>query len=275
MEKKAKKVAAIHDLSGIGRCSLTAAIPIISALGIQVCPFPTAILSCQTGYPSFSFLDLTDEMVEFKDSWREMNFNFQGIYSGFLGSARQIDIVKDFVENNAGAFILIDPVMGDNGKIYKTYTDEMCLKMRELVKLADVVTPNLTEACILTGRNYHEFTLSMDKLNQMAKEISSLGPEKVVITGIVDDGKIYNFGYDKTEDKSFVESTIRNEVSFSGTGDMFASIICGMLLNGRSFEEAVKKATEFIYEAIKYSMEVYSDNRNGVIFEPLLRRLMD
>ena len=145
-----KKVATINDLSGIGRCSLTAALPILSTLGVQCCPFPTAILSSQTEFDKFSFLDITNEMNNYKNVWKELNINFDCIYSGFLGSEKQIDIVLDFVLDNKDSLIVIDPVMGDNGILYDTFTENMCNKMKELVSIASIVTPNLTEACILT-----------------------------------------------------------------------------------------------------------------------------
>ncbi|MBM6861294.1 bifunctional hydroxymethylpyrimidine kinase/phosphomethylpyrimidine kinase, partial [Clostridium saudiense] len=154
MSKLVKKVAAVHDLAGIGRCSLTAAIPILSVLGVQACPLPTAILSCQTDYPRFHFFDFTDEMKPYIDTWNSMELKFDGIYSGFLGSEEQINIVIDLIEKHNDALIVVDPVMGDNGEKYKTYTVEMCDRVRELVRHADVVTPNLTECCILTDRSY-------------------------------------------------------------------------------------------------------------------------
>ena len=167
-----KKVATINDLSGIGRCSLTAAIPILSTLGVQCCPFPTAILSSQTEFDKFSFLDITNEMNNYKNVWKELNINFDCIYSGFLGSEKQIDIVLDFVLDNKDSLIVIDPVMGDNGILYDTFTENMCNKMKELVSIASIVTPNLTEACILTGEEYKNSKLkSGGRLSDIAPTI--------------------------------------------------------------------------------------------------------
>lgn len=273
MIKNIKKVAAIHDISGLGRCSLTAAIPILSVLGVQPCPFPTAILSCQTGYSKFSFLDLTEEMINYKNSWDEMGFAFDGIYSGFLGSEKQIDIVKEFILSQNSSFVLIDPVMGDGGKIYKTYTEVMCRKMKELVSLATVTTPNITEACIISGKEYKNGEFSLGEIEEMAKEICALGPKKVVITGIIKGNEIINFAYDMDEDKKYVIVNNHSNKSFGGTGDIFASIICGMLMNGRGFEEAIKMASEFVYKAICYSATQKIDVKNGVVFEPILKEL--
>ena len=192
MIKNIKKVVAIHDISGLGRCSLTAAIPILSVLGVQPCPFPTAILSCQTGYSKFSFLDLTEEMINYKNSWDEMGFAFDGICTGFLGSSEQIDIVMEFLDKfkKENTLAIIDPVMGDGGKIYKTYTEVMCRKMKELVALATVTTPNITEACILSDKEYKNGEFSLGEIEEMAKEICALGPKKVVITGIIKGNEI-------------------------------------------------------------------------------------
>ena len=200
MIKDIKKVVAIHDISGLGRCSLTAVIPILSVLGVQPCPFPTAILSCQTGYSNFSFLDLTEEMINYKNSWDELGFAFDGVYSGFLGSEKQIDIVKELIVSQNISFVLIDPVMGDNGTIYKTYTEAMCSKMKELVSLATVTTPNITEACILLGKQYKNGEYSLEEIEEIAKGIGVLGPKKVVITGIIKGSEIINFAYDMDED---------------------------------------------------------------------------
>ena len=187
-----KKVATINDLSGIGRCSLTAALPILSTLGVQCCPFPTAILSSQTEFDKFSFLDITNEMNNYKNVWKELNINFDCIYSGFLGSEKQIDIVLDFVLDNKDSLVVIDPVMGDNGILYDTFTENMCNKMKELVSIASIVTPNLTEACILTGEEYKKYDTSNEKVMRIAKKLAQMGPEKIIITGIIRESEIYN-----------------------------------------------------------------------------------
>lgn len=273
MIKDIKKVVAIHDISGLGRCSLTAVIPILSVLGVQPCPFPTAILSCQTGYSNFSFLDLTEEMINYKNSWDEMGFAFDGVYSGFLGSEKQIDIVKELIVSQNISFVLIDPAMGDNGTIYKTYTEAMCSKMKELVSLATVTTPNITEACILLGKQYKNGEYSLEEIEEIAKGIGVLGPKKVVITGIIKGSEIINFAYDMDEDKKYIIVNNHSDRSFGGTGDIFASIICGMLMRGKGFEESVKKASEFVYKAISYSDTKKIDVKNGVVFEPILKEL--
>lgn len=269
-----KKVATINDLSGIGRCSLTAAIPVLSALGVQCCPFPTAVLSCQTEFDKFTFLDITDEMKKYKETWDELGIRFDCIYSGFLGSEKQIDIVLDFAKEREDALIIVDPVMGDNGILYDTFTEEMCRKMKRLVSVADLVTPNLTEACILTGEIYKKYETSDEKVIEMAKEISNMGPDRVIITGVIRDNKIYNFAYDKKDDKFFkVESYFNNE-SYSGTGDIFTSIIIGLLLNGHDLNYSIKNATNFIYKAIDFTSKFHTNPKEGIMFELFLKELI-
>ena len=192
MLNKSVKVAAIHDLSGIGRCSLSVILPTLSALGIQVCPVPTAILSNHTGFGTYFFDDYTDKMTAYIENWEKLGLGFDCIYTGFLGSEKQIDIVEDFIKKSKDSMILVDPVMGDGGKIYSTYTKQMCEKMKKLVSLADVVTPNVTEACILAGEEYKE-KFTDDEVRVLAEKIHLLGAKQVVITGIHRGDKIANF----------------------------------------------------------------------------------
>lgn len=271
---RVKKVATINDLSGIGRCSLTAALPILSALGVQCCPFPTAILSCQTEFGKFSFLDITNEMNNYKKVWEELNIKFDCIYSGFLGSEKQIDIVLDFIKDNKDSLVVIDPVMGDNGILYDTFTENMCNKIRELVSIANIVTPNLTEACILTGEKYKKYDTSDEEVKKIAKKIAEMGPKKIIITGIIRQDKIYNFAYDKEKDEFFIVESLFNNESYSGTGDIFTSIIIGLLLNNHDLNFAIKNATNFIYEAIKYTSKFKTNPKEGIMFELFLKELI-
>lgn len=268
-----KKVAAINDLSGVGRCSLTVAIPILSALKIQCCPFPTAILSSQTDYPEFTFLDFTNEMNNYKDVWYKLKINFDCIYSGFLGSIEQIEIVSNFIKENPTSLIVVDPVMGDNGVLYSTFTNEMCNKIKELVKFSTLITPNLTEACILTDRKYHQ-NYSRDNIIDIAKDLSSIGPENVVITGIIENNNILNLAYNKSNDTAYFTSVKYNNHSYSGTGDIFTSIICGLLVNNYDLNLAVKTATDFIYKTINYTSQFNTDRNDGVMFEMFLGDLI-
>lgn len=268
-----KKVAAIHDLSGIGRCSLTVAIPILSALKVQCCPFPTAILSSQTGYSEYTFLDLTCEMTKQSKVWKNLKVDFECIYSGFLGSEDQVEIVSNFIKENKEAFIVVDPVMGDDGVMYPVFSYEMRNKIKNLVKISNLTTPNLTEACFLTDRDYTKKDYTKDELIQIAKDISKLGPNKVVITGIINDNNILNLGYDKDSDEYFFNSIEYNSCSYSGTGDIFTSILCGMLNNNYDLKFAVNTATNFIYKAVKYTSQFNTDRNDGVMFEQFLNDL--
>lgn len=268
-----KKVAAINDLSGVGRCSLTVAIPILSALKVQCCPFPTAILSSQTDYPEFTFLDFTNEMDEYKNVWKRLGIGVDCIYSGFLGSIEQIEIVSDFIKETDTSLVVVDPVMGDNGSLYSTFTKEMCSKIKDLVKHSTLITPNLTEACILTNKEYHQ-SYSRDELINIAKDLSDLGPLNVVITGIVEGDNILNLAYNKFTDEAYFTSVKYNNRSYSGTGDIFTSIICGLLANNYDLNFAVETATKFIYKTINYTSQFNTDRNDGVMFEMFLGDLI-
>ncbi|WP_300379970.1 pyridoxamine kinase [Clostridium sp.] len=272
--KGIKKVAAINDLSGVGRCSLTVAIPILSVLGVECCPFPTAILSCQTAFKGYTFLDMTDKMDEYKSSWDRLNFKFDCIYSGFLGSEEQIETVIDMVKDHKEALIVIDPVMGDNGIIYNTYTSKMCKEMRRLVSYADIITPNITEAYLLADRTYNKEKVNREEILEIAKEISKMGPKKIIITGIVINDKIYTFSYDKEVEQSFFVSSDFIKRSYGGTGDIFVSILIGLLLNSYSLKYSIEKAMEFIYKAINYTIKEDRDPKEGIIFEKFLKELI-
>lgn len=262
-----KRVAAINDLSGFGRCSLTAAIPVISAMGVQVCPLPTAVLCAHTGYPTFTFADFTGHMREYAAGWDRLGVRFDAVYSGFLGSAEQIDIVLDFCRAHPGALRIVDPVMGDDGAIYKTYTSDMCARMRTLCEAADCITPNLTEACILLGAPY---TQAADErvMREYARALSALGPRYVAITGIRQGDSIVNAGL--ADGEFFIDRHPRLPAYCSGTGDIFASVITGALLSGRGFADAVRTAGGFVSDAIRYTAALGETFENGVIFEPIL-----
>ena len=262
-----KRVAAINDLSGFGRCSLTAAIPVISAMGVQVCPLPTAVLCAHTGYPTFTFADFTGHMREYAAGWDRLGVRFDAVYSGFLGSAEQIDIVLDFCRAHPGALRIVDPVMGDDGAIYKTYTSDMCARMRTLCEAADCITPNLTEACILLGAPY---TQAADErvMREYARALSALGPRYVAITGIRQGDSIVNAGL--ADGDFFIDRHPRLPAYCSGTGDIFASVVTGALLSGRGFADAVRTAGGFVSDAIRYTAALGETFENGVIFEPIL-----
>ena len=268
-----KKLAVINDLSGFGRCSIAVELPIISAMKIQCCFVPTTIFSNHTGFASFFLEDFTDKMRPYMDEWRKLELHFQGICTGFLGSLEQIAIVSDFLRDfkEKDTVVIVDPVMGDYGKMYPTYSMETCLKMRELIPLADIITPNLTEACILAGIPYEE-KWSRKKLLWLAQHLSAMGPEKVVITGIIQGEFIANYCYEKGKEPCMFR-TVKAGTQRSGTGDIFASIVAADAVNGVSFEQSVKKAGRFIKKCIVKSIEMGIPLTDGVCFEEFLHNL--
>lgn len=270
---KMKKVAAINDLSGSSRCSLTVAMPVISAMGIQCCVLPTAILSNHTGYKSFYFEDFTDGMEQFATNWQKQNLKFDCIYSGFLGSDRQIETVERFIEKFAdeSTKILIDPVMGDDGKIYSTYTEKMCTEMKKLAAAADVITPNITEACVLSDTKYKSESADENDLRKMADKIAALGAKNIVITGIIDGDRVSNYVY-RGGEGVFVSSPLAR-MTYSGTGDLFASVLCGMITNGSDIISAVKTASDYTAMVTQKSCELGIVWEEGVCFELFMKEL--
>lgn len=276
---KTPRAAAIHDLSGIGRCSLTAAIPILSAMGIQVCPFPTAVLSNQTGFPRYELVDLTDRMEAFGQCWAPWYGRFDAVYSGFLGNPRQAEITRGLVEKLRGedTLVLVDTVLGDHGVRYPIFDEEMCSRVRELAFDADVITPNLTEACLLAGEPAEaaQDMQSRAELIQLASYLASQGPGTVVITGIRDEDQVANLAYIKEDSRCFWESSRRIGYSYSGTGDVLASILCGGLVHGLPLGEVLRTACRFLETALEETAESGSDPREGIIFEPFLGQLTE
>ena len=268
-----KKIAVINDFSGFGRCSIAVALPIISTLKIQCCPLPTSIFSNHTGFDSFFFDDYTDKMPLYINEWKKLGLQFDGITSGFLGSKKQIEIVTQFFKDfkKKENIIIVDPVMGDYGKIYATYTKEMCEEMKKLVQYADIITPNITELCILTDTPYQE-KWKISELEKMTEELAEKGPEKIVVTGIVQKEFIANFCYEKGKSPKILRCH-RVGTQRSGTGDVFSSIIAADAVNQVPFDKSVKKASNFIKKCILKSIEMDIPVTDGVCFEELLQTL--
>ncbi len=277
-----KKAAVINDMTGFGRCALTVAIPIISRLKIQCCPVPTAILSNHMAYPSYYFDDYTDHMESYVAEWKKLGLTFDGIETGFLGSARQIEIVSGFIRDfsREGTTVLVDPIMGDNGRTYATYTKEMCEEMKKLAAQAGIVTPNVTESCILTDTPYHDGFWKEEELLSMARRLGEMGPSKVVITGVPGESHIGNYCYERTgnwesgrkEETAFIQVKREGETR-CGTGDIFAAIILADAVNGVEFKQSVSKAAEFIRDCIVESVQMEVPLTDGVCFEEILDRL--
>ncbi len=269
-----KRVAAIHDISGLGRCSLSVIIPVLSAMGVQVCPVPTAVLSAHTGYGEFVMRDLTDYLSPTLEHYKRLGTEFSCIYSGFLATSEQIDHCLEFFRSFPKALKVVDPVMGDNGKSYQTYTPELCSRMSELAAVADIITPNLTEAAILLGEDYPEGTLDVAAIRSWLVRLSQLGPEIVVITSVPSSAHgICTVGYDKRRSSFWKVVGDYVPISYSGSGDMFASILIGGILQGDSLPIAMDRASTFTQAAIKKTYSYGTDWTDGIMFEPQLYRL--
>lgn len=280
-----KKILAIHDLSCFGRCALTVVMPIISAMGLQTVPLPTALLSTHTGgFDNLHFRDLTDDMEATLRHFERLGLAFDAIYSGFLGSARQIGIVSEIIDYNRRAAgrdipVVVDPVMGDDGRLYSTYTDELVAGMGRLCERANVITPNLTEACFLTGRPQLGELENEDEVREVAgslcRELYRLfGTPRIVITGIFTPDRVTNacFEPDGVGEVGLV-SAKRLSRSFPGTGEVFASVLCGMLTHGTPLIDALRVAEEFTFRVIEVSQSSPEPSRNGVLLESELSAL--
>lgn len=268
-----KKIAVINDLSGFGRCSLGVALPLISHLGVQCCPLPTAIFSCHTGFPSYYFQDCTQAMVPYMEEWHKLGLEFEGILTGFLGSQTQIALVREFLSQftTQRTQVILDPVMGDYGRPYATYTESMCQGMKSLVQYAHILTPNLTEACILTDTPYRE-KFTEQELKDMARRLCDQGPEKVVLTGIPRGEFLENYCYQRELGAS-VHRIRRIAPQRSGTGDVFSSIIAAGAVQGVPFSQSVKTAASFIRLCLKRSAELDIPVTDGVCFEEVITKL--
>lgn len=278
MEKPIKRVAAIHDLSGFGKASLTTIIPILSTMKVQVCPVPTAILSTHTGgFKEYSFVDLTDTMEDYMNHWRKLKIDFDCIYTGFLGSSRQIEIVSSFIDSfgNHSNLTVVDPVMGDNGKLYDTMDEKMVSEMRKLIKKADIITPNFTEAALLLDKQFCRNIENKD-IKKWLVELSNLGPNIVIITSVPDNDvnkNVNTVAFDKINNVFWKATSKKIPAFYPGTGDSFTSVIIGSLLQGDSLPMALDRAVQFITQCIKVSYGFNYPNREGVLIEKVLDNL--
>ncbi len=288
-----KRVLTVQDISCVGKCSLTAAIPVISAMGIEVCPLPTAILSNHTAFSSFSFLDLTDKIPEILNEWKKQGFHFDAIYTGYLGSIKQIDLVHkildEFAQNDT--LVVIDPCMADNGKLYTGFSQDFVKQMAKLCGRANVILPNMTEACFLVNQDYDIFTHTNESITKLMEKLLSLGANHVVLKGVdFSSDKIGVAYYSQKNNndsknligKSIIENSIddmkiyfhhRYDENFHGTGDLFASVVTGALVLKKELKEAVEIACDFIQESIECTLSNPNYNWYGVEFESALKNL--
>ncbi len=268
------KVAAIHDLSGFGRSSLTVVIPILSAMGMQVSPLPTAVLSTHSQIEGYELVDLTANMRSFLSHWKTLDINFDAIYSGFLGSEEQIEIVAEMIRDfkREKQLVVVDPVLGDDGELYGPFGNDMASKMRNLIKYANVITPNLTEAALLLNEPYAA-KITEKKVKKWAYELSKRGPDTVIITSVPDvkNNKTTSvIAYNKSDKRYWKVSCDYLPGSYPGTGDAFTSVIVGALLQGDSLPIALDRAVEFVSMGIRATFGYSYNNLEGFLLERVL-----
>ena len=291
-----KRILTVQDISCVGKCSLTVALPIISAFGVETAVLPTAVLSNHTAFKGWTFRDLTDDITPIKERWIKENINFDAIYTGYLGSQKQIDLVLDlfktfsgdkrfsdnntYSENNTfsgnNTFTLVDPAMADNGKLYSGFDLEFANKMKDLCSYADYIVPNLTEASLLLGEEYVSEGYTEEYVQSTLKKLVALGCKRAILTGIsLEKGKLGAYAYDGELDKFYQYYSEKIPVNFHGTGDVFASAICGSLSIGKSLEHSIKIAVDFTVESIKKTIEDENGRWYGVNFESAFPLLLE
>ncbi len=268
-----KRTAVINDLSCVGKCSLTVSIPILSSMGIEVCPVPTAVLSAHTEFPNPTFRDLSDDIVEIVKHWHSLGVSFQTVYSGYLSGTQQIDMVCDIFDTfDKDVLRLVDPVMGDNGKLYSKFTSDYPLHMIRLCKKADVIVPNVTEACAMCGIEYHRAPYTKQEIETMISALRSHTDAKIVLTGVGFCGTEVGVAvWDGNEVLFHTEEKVDGH--FPGTGDIFASVLLGELMNGKILFDAAKSAAHFTAICIQNTLKYDFSECCGVMFEECLPHL--
>lgn len=272
-----KKIVTIQDISCVGKCSLTVALPIISSMGIETAVMPTAVLSTHTAFKGFTYRDLTNDLPKIQRHWRNEKFSFDGIYVGYLGSIKQINYLKEFFKDfkTEKNFILIDPVMGDNGKLYTGFNQKFADKMADLCKNANIIVPNLTEASYMMHIDYKE-EYTEKEIKEILLNLSKLGPKKVVLTGVsFNEKEIGIMSYDKTTNEFFAYFKEKINVKYHGTGDVFASTLMGALTNQKTLEESLKIAVDYVWETINDTYKEKKENAYGVNFENKIEYLIN
>ena len=282
------RLAMINDIAGFGRCSTTVSLPVISVMKVQVCPVPTSVLSNHLGFPLCHFDDYTSHMRDYIKIWKELGLTFDGLYCGFLGNEEQIDIVREFVEMFRPPLFLLDPVMGDHGRAYSSITETHVQKMKELLPLADIITPNITEACLLTGTPWKDREWTMPELSGLCERLADICQQEsvssgeasvgtvssasIVITGIRQGDSLVNFLWDDG-----VYTTVSTPIagaSRPGTGDIFASILAADAVRGETLLTSVQKAANFVGLCIAGSEKAGTPVQEGVVFEKYLAALL-
>ena len=276
MEKRPARVAAIHDLSGFGRCSISVILPVLSAMGVQVCPVPTAVLSSHTGGLGDPVIrDLTDYIEPALRHYQSLGVEFEAVYTGFLGSGEQVDCCLEFFKAYPKALKIVDPVMGDNVRPYRTCTPELRRRMSELAAAADIITPNITEAAMLLEESYPAAPLTRSEAKSMLLRLSLMGPKRVVITGAeLAQGGLASLGYDGENGSFWYVPCEYIPVHYPGCGDIYASVLLGAELSGASLPIAMARAAAFTELCVKTTYSYGSDPRYGVMLESVLGSLL-
>lgn len=272
-----KRIVTIQDISCVGKCSLTVALPIISAMGIETVVIPTAVLSTHTAFKNFTYRDLTGDLPKIAKHWKQEKFDFDGIYTGYLGSIEQIDMLKEFFKQfkTPNNFIFIDPVMADNGKLYAGFDENFVKEMKELCKMADIIVPNLTEASYMLEKEYKE-NYSEQEIKDMLIELSILGPKYVVLTGVsFNENKLGVMSYNKETNEYFTYFKEKVPAKYHGTGDIFASTLVGAITNNNTLEEGLKVAVDYVWETINDTYKTNKKDAYGVNFETKIPYLID
>ena len=278
MQSSVKRIVAIHDLSGFGRTSLAVVMPILSTMGIQVCSLPTAVLSTHTGgFTDYHFVDLTDHMEPIIKHWLKLGIKFDCLYSGFLGSPRQVELISNFIDNisNDSLLVVIDPVMGDDGKLYQTMDQEMIERMQSFVEQADIITPNFTEAAYLLGEKFRQ-DIMIEEIKDWLIRLSAMGPEIVIITSVPDCRCAKNtcvMAYDRPAGRFWKVSCVYIPAKYPGAGDTFTSVVVGSILQGDSLPIALDRGVQFITTGIRASYGYEYPRREGILLERVLSSL--
>ena len=272
-----KRILTIQDISCVGKCSLTVALPIISAFGVETCVLPTAVLSTHTAFSGFSFRDLTSDLKPIVKHWIDQKMSFDAIYTGYLGSLEQIELCKEIFtdfkkENN---FIVVDPVMGDNGQLYKGFTQEFADNMAKLCGQADIIVPNLTEASFMLHTPYVEKGYDEKYIQNLLIKLTDFGCKTAILTGVsFDENQLGIYGYDSISKKFFSYFSEQVPQKFHGTGDVFASTLCGALIIGKSLKDSAKLTVDYTVQCIKETIKNKKHNWYGVDFETCLPYLI-
>lgn len=271
-----KRIVTIQDISCVGKCSLTVALPIISAMGVEAAILPTAVLSTHTMFQGFTCKDLTDQVEPIAKHWKKENFEFDAVYTGYLGSFEQIDLMKNFFDafKTDSNILFVDPAMADNGKLYPAFDEAFAKHMATLCAKADIIVPNITEAAFMTGMEYRT-EYNEEYVKEMLARLCDLGAKISILTGVsLEEGKTGVMGYDKEKDEYYYYSHDKHPVSYHGTGDIFSSTCVGAMMNGMDWKDAVAVAADYTAECIRVTLEDPAKPWYGVNFEEVIPYLV-